>query len=223
MLAWVIVLVLLVFAHSLQGLAVKTERAVLRRVWALLAVASVAVALVYAVDRHSLWMAAVSILAAIPLVIWRPHAITPEALAAKIRAYIRSDRVLLLTVGEHGGPLISHVRGIPRSSKRYRFVDECPHCFLEEQVSALFEDTVAEGVIDHYRANLADNRPVELQFTRSWDPPAGTPVVNAPGEPWVLNYYYLSNLTWQVPFPVACDVHSSTMLHRPPSSPGVSG
>ncbi|WP_242903042.1 hypothetical protein [Actinomadura terrae] len=33
------------------------------------------------------------------------------------------------------------------------------------------------------RAKLADNEPVELQFTRNWDPPTGTPVVDAPGEP----------------------------------------
>lgn len=224
MLAWSIVLVLLVCALGLEGRAGVVESATQRRALTLLAVATVATAVVYSVYRDSFWMAALSALAAIPMLTMRPRPIAAEALAADVRAHLRDGRVLLLTVAQQGTLRIGRGQRGPRmSSKGYRLLDQCPHCFIEGQVSALFDDTVAERVIEHYRAKLADNQPVELQLTRNSAPPAGAPVAEAPGEPWVLTYYYPSNRTWQVPLPVACDVHNPTALRRPPGIPGTSG
>lgn len=187
----------------------------------LLAVATVAAVVGYAVYRGSFWMAALGILVLVPMLAMRPRPIAADVLAAEVRAHLRDGRVLVLTVAQHG---IVHVfrgqRGLRMSSKGYRLLDQCPHCFVERQISALFDDPVAGRVIEHYRAKLADDRPVELQLTRSSTPPAGAPVADLPGEPWVLKYYYPANLTWHVAFPVACAVHAPSAPRRPPGTHG---
>ncbi|TDD76577.1 hypothetical protein [Actinomadura rubrisoli] len=172
--------------------------------------APVAALVAYAVYRDSYWLAAFGIPIAISaLRTQHPYPIAAEVLAAEIRAHLRSGRVLLITVAQHGTLRIFRAQRGPRmSTKGYRLLDQCPHCFVEGRVAEMFNDTVAGGVIEHYRAKLAANRPVELQLTRSMAPPAGALVVDAPGEPWVLNYFYPSNRTWRVAFPVACDAHN---------------
>jgi hypothetical protein len=223
MIAWLIFLLLLVLAFNLRGRAGVVHSGAWRLVLTLPAMATVAAAVVYAVYRDSFWMAALGILAVIPVLRMRPQPVAAEALAGEVCSHLLDGRVLLLTVAQHGTLRIFRSQRGPRmSSKGYRLLDQCPHCFIEQQVSALFKKAVAEQVIEHYRAKLADNRPVELQLTRSSDPPAGAPVVDAPGEPWVLSYYYPSNRAWRVAFPVACDVHNPTEQRRPPDAPDIS-
>ena len=216
MLAWVVVVVAVVIALGLKGRAVALEDARPRRFLTLLSTVIALAAVAYAVYRGSYWTVAFGLggfLIVLPKPGTRVEPIAAEALAARVRGQLRDGRVLLIYVAQKGTLLLFRGRPGPLWSRRYRLLDQCPHCFVESWVSELFDAAVEERVIGHYRAELAVNRPVELQFTRKASPPPGAFVAEVPGDdPWVLDYYHPSNRSWPVAFPVACDVHNLAAL-----------